>query len=63
MKSTATFAPKPMRRRVLQAVGEVERQLFKRKFRKGKLVAAARFGGLALAHAPLWIRRKSTKQF
>jgi len=63
VKDIATFTPKPMRIRVRQVLAEVERQLFKRKLQQGKLVAAARFGGLALTHDPLWIKRKSTKQF
>ncbi|MHA7865673.1 glycosyltransferase [Flagellimonas marinaquae] len=63
VKSTATFAPKPMCRGVREVMGEVERQLFKRKFRQGKLGAALRFGGLAMVHDPLWVWRKITKQF
>jgi len=63
LKKTLRFTPKSMRRRVRQVLAEVERQLFKRKFQQGKLVAAARFGGQALTHDPLWIKRKITKQF
>ena len=61
VKDIATFAPAPMHSRVRQVMAEVERQLFKRKFRLGKLGAAARFGGLAMVHDPLWIFRKITE--
>ncbi|MHA7865551.1 glycosyltransferase [Flagellimonas marinaquae] len=54
IKESLKFAPKPMRRRVCQVMGEVERQLFKRKFQQGKLGAALKYGGLAVVHDPGW---------
>ena len=58
MQETARFAPKSTRERVLIALGDVERQLFKRHFQKGKLLAALKVGLQAAIHDPQWICRK-----
>ena len=60
LKEAAKVAPKMMKRRSLQIVADVERQLTKMMFQKRRFGIALKYGLLAVAHHPSWFIRKIT---